>query len=163
MPSIGDIFDQLKDINTNLQNVQAELNHIDAGLSGGFNGVLHNLQTLIVEGDYTNQALSHIAQQEDTVICILEHVSKNTCAILNEVHTQTSMQLSLMQSAAALLALYRIVNSPAAIEFDNLEKVRQEVLACCPPPEPKPVCQYEPCSGPESTLGNPPAVDQLVE
>ena len=45
---------------------------VNATLTNGFN-------QLVTLGQYTNQALYQNDQQNDTIICLLEHISKNTC------------------------------------------------------------------------------------
>ena len=67
MPSADDLFNQLVAAN-------------------------NRLEAMVTLGEYTNQALFQNAKQNDTIICILEHISKNTCELLNQSVIQTRLQ-----------------------------------------------------------------------
>jgi hypothetical protein len=40
------------------------------------------------------------------MICILEHISKNTCDLVSEAHTQTGLKLSFKNNSTLLADLY---------------------------------------------------------
>jgi hypothetical protein len=157
MPSIDDVFNELQKINTNLQTVEGELTQINTTLSTGFSNVLQSMQTLITLEIYSDQALDHLSKQSDTIICILEKISQQSCAQLNEAHTQTGLQTAIQKSSATLLELYKFTNPAAALEFERLEHLRKQLEECCPPSKPEPFCAYEPCEAPPP-LGDPPTV-----
>jgi hypothetical protein len=97
--------------------------------------------------------LGRVSGQLDTALCALEHISRNTCEILNEAHAQTGLQIAEKAIAEALLALHKSAHPEAALACDKLEQMRRQMLECCPPkPLPPPYCVYEPCPrlGPEA-------------
>jgi hypothetical protein len=100
MPSADDLFNQLVAANTKLDQIRTSLVDINATLTTGFN----NLVTL---GQYTNQALHHNDQQNDTIICILEHIAKNTCELLNQSALQTALQTEMESTSTAWRACSR--------------------------------------------------------
>lgn len=115
---------------------------------------LRLLKTLVELQASHNNVLNKLTRQIDTVICALEHISKQTCATLNEENTQTDLQAVIKTVSEALLELYKTVHPDAALAYEKLEKVRKELLECCPPEEPKPLCTYEPCEPQEPESGS---------
>jgi hypothetical protein len=164
MASANDFYNELKGANARLDDVKGKLDVLKAATDAVHSAVDHVNKTLqwgfgqlIVIGDYTNLALAHNAEQNDTIICILEHISKNTCALLNEAHTQTGLQTSIRDSAAVLADLYAATHAKAALARERLGALRKQIEECCPPkPEPPP-CRYEPCPAP-APLREPPHV-----
>lgn len=162
MPSVDDVFNKLVEANTKLQQihddlgdlkdstdaVKAAVDTVDGTLQQGFG-------ELINQGAYTNQALAHNAKQNDTIICILEKISLNTCQLVNEAHTQTGLQTSIEGSAKLLGELYESTHADAALDRGRREALRRQIEECCPPEAPEPVCVYEPCRAPRP-LGGPP-------
>ena len=161
MPSIGDIFDQLKAVNTNLQAVQTELTQIDSTLTQRLDILIQSMQTIVSLGSYADNALAHLAKQDDTIICYLGQVSRNCCSMLNELHTQTELQASVEGSTQELLELYRSAHADAAIQFDGLAQLRKELHQCCPPPQPEPACTEAPCPAPPE-LEEPPQLEGKI-
>jgi|SRR5882672_6647741 hypothetical protein len=121
------------------------------------NTLASNFKMLVTLGQYTNQALFQNAQQNDTIICILEHISKNTCLLLDEAHTQTGLQTVIKANTTALADLYAATHPDAALGRERLEALRKQIEECCPPKAPEPICRYEPCPAPRP-LREPPAV-----
>ncbi len=164
MPSADDIYNRLVDANTRLETIKNELidvkNSVDAVKASvdTVNNTLNNgFAQLVTLGTYTNQALFQNSKQNDTMICILEHISQNTCALLNEAHQQTILQTQIERNAAALTDMYATVHADAALQREKLQKLQREIEACCPPPPPVPPCTYERCPAP-SPLPPPPDV-----
>jgi hypothetical protein len=96
MPSADDLFNQLVAANNRLEAIKGNLLDVEAATDAvkfAVNQVNSTLTTgfgqLVTQGDYTNKALSQNAKQNDTIICILEHISKNTCELLNQSVIQT--------------------------------------------------------------------------
>lgn len=157
MPSIGDVFNEMKEVNQNLQQL-----HLDLGqLSTSLDGVRTDLQGITQLDLYADQALAHLSKQAETIICILEKVSEQTCGILNETHEQTGLEDATSRATSALGEMYRSSHPEAALEQDRLNRLRAELLACCPPDEPEPVCTYEPCEQPPQ-IGEPPEAERPV-
>ncbi|MGZ3184119.1 MAG: sialidase family protein [Telluria sp.] len=100
-----------------------------------------------------NATLARISSQLDTALCILEHISKNSCELVNEVHGHAHLHAGARAVGEALLGMYKAAHPEAALAYDGVEQMRRQMLACCPTPAPEPpVCVYEPCprSEPES-------------
>ncbi len=180
MASLNDVFTELQQVNsgvqtlhTDLQQVSTELQtvHNDVGavnatlvkgfadtvntLNAGFTTMSQGLQGIISLQVFANQLLEYHTKQNDTIICVLEHISENTCDLVNQAHLQTASQTSIRDSAATVAQLLKTVHADAALELERLEKLRQQIEACCPPPRPEPVCTYEPCEKSEFR-GEPP-------
>ncbi len=151
MSANDDLHTEFTEINARLQqlhNDHGQLFGINEATKASTDAVGQGVQTLIALQSYANEALTHLIKQQDTVICILEKVSERTCALLNEAHTQTGLQTSLQQDSALLVEMYKTVHPDAALEQERIEKLRQQMLACCPPEPPQPICIYMPCPAP---------------
>jgi len=164
MPSADDLFNQLVAANNRLEDIKGDLvdvkgavngvtaavNVVNTTLTNGFN-------QLITLGQYTNQALYQNDQQNDTIICLLEHISKNTCALLNEAALQTAAQLDMGRDIDALESMFATVNAGAALEAKRLHALKQQIEKCCPPERSVPPCSFEACPAP-NPIGPPPEV-----
>lgn len=164
-------------VSQNMQTIQTELTQVDNDMNTGFDNVSQNMQTLIALNrelvnlnqtivklqTYADQALFHISEQNDTIICNLEKISKLTCDMLNESHIQTDLQKSTKENTNTLLELYRLSHPEAACEFERLNKLHKEILKCCPKEKPGPFCTYGPCKGPGSKLSVPPMTDTVPQ
>jgi chaperonin cofactor prefoldin len=142
MPSTDDFFHQLQTANGRLLDLTAAVNQVNATLQ------------------YTNLALSQNAKQNDTIICILEHISKNTCELLNQSVVQTRLQTEMQTDVDALEAMYETAHAEAALERERLRALKQQIEKCCPPPQPEVPCKYAPCPAP-NTLPEPPKIDVI--
>jgi hypothetical protein len=148
---LEDVKGKLDVLKTAVDAVRVAVQHVDTTLQWGFG-------QLITIGNYTNQALYHNNEQNDTIICILEHISKNTCELLNEAHTQTGLQTVIKDNTTVLADLYAATHADAALARQRLEALRKQIEECCPPEVPPPPCDYERCPKPERQ-GRPPQVD----
>jgi hypothetical protein len=154
MPSADDFFNQLQTINGRLLDVTAAVNQVNATLTTGFG----NLVTL---GQYADLALSQNAKQNDTIICILEHIAKNTCELLNQSVIQTRLQTGMQEDIDKLEAMYAAAHAGAALGRDRLQALKQEIEKCCPPPKHEPPCKYAPCPAPKP-IGEPPNIGPVI-
>jgi hypothetical protein len=153
MPSSDDFFQQLQTINSRLLDLTAAVNQVNSTLTTGFG-------ELVTLGQYTNLALSQNAKQNDTIICILEHISKNTCELLNQSVIQTKLQTEMQRDMDALEAMYETVHADAALERERLGALKQQIEECCPPTQPEAACKYAPCPAPKP-LPEPPNIDVI--
>ena len=149
---LDDVNGKLDDLKAATDAVQSSVNNVDNTLHQGFN-------TLITLGIYTNQALYHNSEQNDTMICMLEQISRNTCQLVNQSYLQTGLQTAIEKNTEELADLYAATHAEAALTREREEALRQQIEKCCPPKPPEPVCRYERCWSPEP-LGEPPQVDQ---
>ena len=165
MPTLNDAFNELQAINGHLQTLHADNGNIIAGQAAiaaaiaASTAAIHDVRSAVDAGtavlhsiahhqQVTNATLLHISQQADAMICALEAISRNTCAIHNEAHIQTGRQTVIAAAETALLDITRSVNPAAALDFDRREDQRRATEACCPPPVDPPVCAYRPCPAP---------------
>jgi hypothetical protein len=139
MPSTDDFFQQLQTANARLLDLTA---------------------AVVTLGQYTNLALSQNAKQNDTIICILEYISKNTCGLLNQSVMQTKLQTEMQKDMDALEAMYETAHADAALVRERLRALKQQIEECCPPPEPEAPCKYAPCPAPKP-LPDPPIIDRI--
>jgi hypothetical protein len=162
---MGEIRDRLTDVNTKLQKLDQNTDEVEPRLLDVRNAVQQvngtlafGFTQLIALGTYTNQALAHNAKQNDTIICILEHISENTCDLVNEAHKQTAYQQTIAEATRTLADLYEATHAEAALGRQKLEALRRQIEECCPPPRPEPPCRYERCEAPDR-LPPPPRVE----
>jgi hypothetical protein len=171
MPSVNDVYNQLLAVNSNLQtltnavnNVTTAVNNVTTAVNGVENTVTQINSTLnsgfgqlVQLGNYTNQALYQNDQQNVTIICILEHISKNTCALLNQSVIQTVLQTAMASDIDGLENMFATANPGAALEIERLAALKAQVEVCCPPKRAAPPCNYAPCPAP-TPIGQPPQV-----
>ncbi len=172
MPSIDDVFNKLQDINSGITQLHGDLGQLKGSVDAvkasvnTVDGDTQKVQQILLWGfaqmitleQYNNAALFQNDQQNDTMICILEHISKNTCALLNEAHQQTELQQFIKRSAHKLADLYATTHADAELARAREELLRDQIEKCCPPKPPAPVCGYSPCPAPEPFRNPPPQV-----
>jgi hypothetical protein len=109
----------------------------------------HLLKTLIEVELLQNELLAGLSRKLDTAICVLEHISKNTCETLNEVHELTELQEALIDCkelcAPPPKALPCSEKPPTALP---------KLVDCCEIEKPEPLCKYEPCPPHEEEGGS---------
>ena len=158
MASAKDFLDAINAANTRLDGVNSRLDEVKAKLDLLGQTLSWGFGQLITIGNYTNEALSQNAKQNDTIICILEQISKNTCELLNESHTQTGLQTTIKNNTTELAELFAASHAEAALARQKQEALRKQIEECCPPEVPEPPCKYQPCPAP-GRLPEPPRVD----
>ncbi len=151
MPSGTDFYNELKGANTRLDGANQRLDQITG-----------KLDSLLALTEYTNQALYQNALQNDTIICILEKISKQTCELLNHACLQTALQTAIQKSTVMLAELFAATHAEAALIREREQVLRAEIEKCCPPKPPEPCCRYEPCRAPKP-IGEPPDVGPVIE
>jgi len=132
---------KLDSIDTAIEDVKTAVDQMNATLQAGITQIVGLLQ-------YVAQALFHESQQNDTIICELEKISKNTCAIWNEAHLQTALQAHMDKKMSLLAALSAAANAEVALTLKREEELKDQIEKCCPPPQPQPVCTDSPCPKP---------------
>ncbi len=164
MPSVDDVYNQLLAVNTNLTSLINAVNNVTSAVNAVQTAVTQVNSTLntgfgelVTIGNYTNQALYQNDQQNTTIICALEHISKNTCALLNEAAIQTALQTEMERDIDGLESMFATANPGAALERERLAKLKKQIEECCPPKKPEPPCRYAPCPAP-TPIGPPPQV-----
>ncbi len=155
MPSADDLFNQLVAANNRLEDIKGDLVDVKGAVNAVNATLTHGFSQLVTLGQYTNQALYQNDQQNDTIICLLEHISKNTCALLNEAALQTAAQLDMERDMNALESMFATVHAGAALEAKRLHALKEQIEKCCPPEKPRPPCEFEACPAPKP-IGPPP-------
>ena len=162
MASIDDVFHQLQSVNnaltllhtdnvaeTNAVNqVNTSIGTLTAAVNTGFAQTVNGLTVLAQIEEVMARLLFHLTQQADTMICTLEHISRNTCGILTQTTIQTRLQTQMAGDLEELKEVTEIANPAAAVEHAKLAKLKAEIERCCPPEVPPPACTYEPCPAP---------------
>ena len=148
MPSVDDVYNQLLQANTSLTSLVNAVNNLTSAMAA--------------IGNYTNQALYQNDQQNTTIICALEHISKNTCALLNESAVQTVLATAMAADLDGLEKMFATANPGAALEAERLAALKAQVEKCCPPTQPTPPCDYKPCPAP-TPIGPPPKPGPVVQ
>jgi hypothetical protein len=175
MPSAQDILDainnntgiiggKLDTVNSNLTVIEnkldainASVNAVDADVQKLQQLVLWGFSQLITLGQYTNQALFQNDKQNDTMICILQQISVNTCGIWNEAHNQTELEKAIRAATRKLARLYASTHAEAAFDLEREEELHRQIEACCPPKPPEPACAESPCAAPPPFDQPPPS------
>jgi hypothetical protein len=104
------------------------------------------LKALLEQSSFQNKLLAAILGQLEISVCNLEKISKQTCLSLNEEHIQTGLQHSIKEGINYLTLLQKDLHPSESQHLEQLEKLKQELLKCCPEKEKeKPICIYDPC------------------
>lgn len=163
MASINDVFNELQAVNGNLGLIHADgiaqtnatntvnnsVNVLDGDVKAGFAATVNALHVIATIDIEAVKLLFHLTQQADAMICALEHISKNTCGILTQATIQTRLQTAIADDVHVTSEITRLANPAAALELDQIAKLRAEIQRCCPPQVPPPACTYEPCPAPK--------------
>jgi hypothetical protein len=161
MPSVNDVYNQLLAVNNNLTNLTNAVNNVTTAVNMVNNTLNTGFGELVTLGNYTNQALYQNDQQNVTIICALEHISKNTCALLNESVVQTALQTAMAGDIGSLKGMIATAHPGAALEIERLAALKAQIEVCCPPKKHAPPCDYAPCPAP-TQIGPPPQVGGVI-
>lgn len=167
-PTVADVFNQLVLVNGKLDQIDtntfgqaAAINNLDGDANKGFKATVDALKTLALLDIETIKLIFHLTQQTDTMICALEHISKNTCELVTQSTLQTQLQMRMRDDADVMRFIAESGNPAAALELQRLAALRAQVESCCPPEKPRPACNYEPCFQPKkATMPELPKIPQ---
>ena len=159
MPDIDDLFNELKhasgaldQIHTDLGQVATQLDTLNKAADAIKTIAAHvssQADALVGLAQIANQVLLFQAEQNKTMICIEEHVSKNTCSILNEAVLQTGLQRSIERGVWELVEMNKTSHPDAALSLARAGELERKVAECCPPKPVLPTCSYERCREPD--------------
>ncbi len=152
MATLNDAYNQLVDANAHLATLHSDVQEVNASVQAGTAATEAGFAQLANLVGFTNQLLGYEIEQNQTIICNLEKIAKQTCELVNQAVLQTAAQQAMRTDLADLKQLYELSNPAAAVEQHRLEALNRKIEACCPPPVPSPPCHYEPCKKP----GKPP-------
>lgn len=156
MPSLGDFYDRLGEVNNHVADMDTELTTLDGHVQqtntqlGTIEGTLTSIDSDVQQMSQSmTTLLDHLITQNDTIICILEHISRNTCELVNAAALEMRALQSVELTARELDDMTKTVHPDAALALAREEAARLELAKCCPPKHIEPPCRYEPCSKPE--------------
>lgn len=157
MPSVDDVYNQLVAVNGKLDTLHNDLTNVTTAVNQVNSTLINGFNQLVTLGQYTDEALYQNDQQNATIICILEHISKNTCSLLNESVIQTALQTEMEGDIDGVESMIATANPAAALERKRLHELEKKIEECCPPKKLPPPCDYKPCPAPRP-IGPPPQV-----
>lgn len=140
-------------LNEGFKNISCGIQNTNNILNAGFKNISYGAQNIITLQSLAVQELSHLSKQNEAMIFILENISKQTCELLREAHTQTGSQKSVKESIGIIRELYKSAHPDASLEV--------ELLECCSQEEPEPFYTYKPCEVPKK-LDKPPHTEYKV-
>jgi len=149
-PTVTDVFNQLVQVNANLDQVEVNtslISNLNATLNAGFSATVGRLDTIAAIEVEAVKLLFHLTKQNEVIICALEHISRNTCELVNQATTQTELQSEMADDISTVRFLVESTAPAAALEHRRLEEIQEDLERCCPPEKPRPPCDYEPCRG----------------
>ena len=159
MPSVSDVFDELKKITSGIKKLHSDNETVNQRLSENrdelvsvnsrLDAISDILKDFVELQAQANAALLHMTRQSDTIICIQEKVSRNTCGMLTEAVKQTTISDETRDQIVMLADIQRSVHTDAALNFDRRQQAQKRIEACCPSREPAPACTYSPCDSPK--------------
>lgn len=170
MPSINEVWEQALQINANLVTVHHDLEAlkscctdelatlheqrdwleaIHVRLGEGFANLSDGLAGVQSRQDVTNHLLKYQVLQNQTMICLLEKIARNTCDLSSDAERQTRIQTGLATDLGALVAMTETVHPDAALVQRRAVEQRRALDKCCPPEPARPRCTFEPCREPE--------------
>jgi hypothetical protein len=177
MPTINEVWEQAQQINANLVTLHNDLTslnnccsttnqHLNALISrveetndwleevrqlvnDGFAAMAAGFASVNARQDITNILLRLQIEQNKTMICIMEYISRNSCELLNHSERQTAFQEKIAGYIFAVRHMFATSNPEAALTFDREEEQRQRIEECCPPEPEELPCTYESCPKPE--------------
>lgn len=164
-PTVTDVYNQLVLVNGKLDQLNVSItaqatafSHLDSDVKKGFKSTVDTLNAIAQIETGVATLLFHLTQQGDTIICALEHISKNTCDLVTQSTIQTGLQTRIRQDADASRAILEAAHPEAALLDHRLAELREQVERCCPPEKPPPACTYAPCPAP-NPIDMPPLPD----
>lgn len=151
MASITDVFNALNDIKARLDSLHAD------NVSNGskLDTIDGKLDAIDQQERLTNQLVLHLTKQETAIICILEHISRNTCDLVNLSSLQLKALHAIEDQTRVSAEMLRAANPQAALDLQQRDELRREIERCCPPEAEKDRCRYEPCHDPGPFEGHP--------
>jgi hypothetical protein len=152
-PTVTDVFNQLVLVNGKLSQVEVNTSlmaNLNMSINAGFSASVGRLDTLTAVEIESAKLLFHLTAQNETIICMLDQISRNTCSMLNEMATQTELQKRMAQELEIVSYVVQAGNPAAMLDHARHKKLEEKIERCCPPPTRDPACKYTPCAKPET-------------
>lgn len=150
-PTVTDVFNQLVLVNSKLSQVEVNTSlmaNLNTSINSGFTATVGRLDTLAAIDVEAVKLLFHQTRQMDTMICMLDQISRHTCAMLNELSVQTKLQTKMAADISVLRYIEESTNPEAALILSRYEELKEKIERCCPPDRSEPPCKHDPCSRP---------------
>lgn len=140
---------QVRDEVVNLRNQVAAL---DAHLQTGLANLADGLFAVWEVGKASLVELRHHSDQNDTLICLVQHTNDLLCGITRKLTTEIAITRDIDQAVRRIEGITERTEPGAAGDYDRLRQLGDRLTECCPPepvppepcPEPCPTRQYEP-------------------
>ncbi len=162
MASISDVFDALNDVKGKLDQLHADnLNHnvlieatntkldaLDQSVASLETTLDGRLLSMLQEQQLGNQLLLHLTKQQETVICGIEQISRNTCTLVNLASEQLVETRHVRENTRVPADILSSAHPDAALDLSRRDRLQEQIEECCPPKPSEPICRYEPCKDP---------------
>jgi hypothetical protein len=177
MPSIQDVADQINakldginqhtgetvtvagGIRDDLVQINTKLDTLDADVNAGLASVSSGLFAIWEMQKVTNSILEHQIEQNDTIICLLENANELLCGMTRKVTRQLDISERQLESLTGIEGIAERVHPGAAADFDRNAELEGKILECCPPEAPPLELCPEPCSVPKARHYKPKGQD----
>jgi len=148
---LNDQIIRAEETNDWLEDLRQVVNNGFVAMTDGIRGI-HARQELMI------RLLAYQAEQNRTIICALENISRNTCQILDQADRQTQLQTRIAEDVTAVDQMYATSNPDSALVYQRHQEDLRKLEKCCPQKPRDPACTYRPCQSPsEKEIGQPPA------
>jgi hypothetical protein len=148
MASISDVFNALNDIKGKLDQLHADELTAHAKADATNDKLDALLGEIINAEDQARQIGLHLTKQNETIICALEHISHNTCALVTLADAQLVSARATEASSRTAAEVLRTAHPDAALELDRRDALQASIETCCMPEPRPPACEYDRCKDP---------------
>lgn len=168
MPSIQDVADQVNakldtiqqntgqtvavgnGIRSDLATANATLDRIDSDLNAGVAALASGLLAIWETQKATNSILEFQSRQNEAIMCLLRDANELLCGITRKLTREVDLSEQTLASSRRIEGIAERTEAAAAADYDRHLEMKQDLAACCPPPE----TPMEPCpEGCESPRG----------
>lgn len=156
MATLNDAYNQLVQANSQLTTLHNDLRQVNTSVEAGTAAIDSGFSGLDQLVEYTNQLLAYEIEQNQTIICNLEKIAKQTCELLNQAVLQTAAQQAMRDDLHDVKQLSELANPAAAVEQHRLEALNRKTRRAARRPSRSRRAPTSRASGPVS-LRLPPA------
>lgn len=151
-PTVTDVFNQLVLANGKLEQVIVNTSlmaNLNTSINAGAAATVGRLDMIAAINVESLKLQFHQTRQMDTMICMLEQISRNTCSMLNELAVQTRLQTQMAEDVATQTFIAKSANPEVALDLARHQELVAKIEECCPPERPRPPCDYVTCAKPD--------------
>ena len=161
-PTVTDVFNQLVLSNGKLDQIELNTSMVtalNATMVSGFATTVDALKAIAAINVESVKLEYHQTQQNDTIICYLEQISRQTCEMLNLMAVQTRFQQQMKEDLSVLRFIGESANPDAVLEKRRHDELQRQIEQCCPPEPDREPCGFKPCERPKEI--EPPRVPEI--